>query len=1130
MLPGLSGSLVSEYFAEHFLQDTFASELDREGAAAARAAFARVLRAAASQLGPVCGPRHVHDLVTAPLARVLGHELTSLRTTAHGSALIASRDASPPGPLFFTTAWGEQLDSYGRDAARASLADGASWCLCVNGAEARLLDARRSYARRFAQFDLACVADDDRAFLVFWTLLRSASFAATSLPVPGRLPLLDRVILASDRSTLGVCRSLQDGVLGALAQLLGGFIRGTRSRRAPSPPDLAAVHGQALTVIYRVLFLLFAESRRLVPTWHAVYRESYSVESLVAAAERQQRADGLWESLQAISRLSHAGCHAGDLRVTPFNGRLFSPVATPIAERASVDDEVARQVVLSLATTPRPGGRARIVYRDLDVEQLGAVYESVLDYSPVVTSAGPDPRARGSGPARPLRPCVELAPGSSLRKATASFYTPRALTTYLVRRTLGPLVADATPEQILSLRVLDPATGSGAFLVAACRFLAAEYASALVRTGRCLSSDIDDHDRRAFRRAVAQRCLYGVDSNPMAVQLARLSLWLATLSPDRPLTFLDHRLLAGDSLVGASLDDLLRGASGKPRPREQGNDTLPLFGANVIGPALQAVLPVRHSIAETPDDTVLNVREKERLVAGLAGPCSPLAAWKAVLDLWCAQRFLQGRAVLPPGAFPALADHLLGGRSALPPAVVERLLSEARAALARLSPFHWTLEFPEVFYSPDGTPLPRPGFDAVLGNPPWDMIRADNPGDGSGEARARASAFIRFARDSGIYRARGEGHANRFQLFVERAFQLTREGGRVGLVLPWGLLSDQGCAPLRRLLFDRATVDGVIGFDNADRIFPIHRSVRFVVLSATNGGTTDRLRARLAERDTAVLDRIPENDTLAFPIVLRRTLIERLSGRTLAIPNVRGPRDVGLLEKLSGSAPGLSSSEGWGATFSRELNATDDAGHFTKEHTGLPVLEGKHIQPFRMLSTTAARRIAPAAARRLLGEAALERPRLAYRDVSSATNRLTLIAAIVPARCVTIHTLFCLRTPLPARAQWFLCGLFNSLIANFFVRFWVSSHVTTGIIGRLPAPRPDPTDRGFKRVASLAARLSRRTDPLADAAYPCLQAEVARLYRLTRSEFEQILETFPLIEAGVKAACLECFDELARQP
>jgi len=239
----------------------------------------------------------------------------------------------------------------------------------------------------------------------------------------------------------------------------------------------------------------------------------------------------LWDSLRAIARLAHSGCHAGDLRVTPFNGRLFSPARTPLAERRGLDDERARRALLSLATRASAGGagRERIAYRDLGVEQLGSVYESLLDYRPAADPIG-------------------LVAGSGVRKSTGTFYTPQPIAEYLVRGTLRPLVERADPHEILALRVVDPSMGSGAFLVAACHYLAQAYEASLVRAGGCHPGDIGEADRAALRRTIAERCLYGVDINPMAVQLARLSLWLTTLAADRPLTFLDHDARRGSSV------------------------------------------------------------------------------------------------------------------------------------------------------------------------------------------------------------------------------------------------------------------------------------------------------------------------------------------------------------------------------------------------------------------------------------------------------------------------------------------------------------------------------------------------------------------------------------------------------
>ena len=235
-------------------------------------------------------------------------------------------------------------------------------------------------------------------------------------------------------------------------------------------------------MLYRVLFLLFAEARGLVPLWHPVYRERYSLEAITRVLLEGRPYKGLWRTVQAISRLAHAGCKAGELRVTAFNGRLFAPSQAAAFDSTRLSDVVMSRTVIALSSTPngRHGGRTKILYRDLDVEQLGAVYERVLEYEP--TTEGPVPLERTR----------------DIRKSSGSFYTPRAVTTYLVRQTLEPLIRGRTADEILTLRVLDPAMGSGAFLVAACRYLASAVEEALVHEGRWHTHDVTSADRVAL--------------------------------------------------------------------------------------------------------------------------------------------------------------------------------------------------------------------------------------------------------------------------------------------------------------------------------------------------------------------------------------------------------------------------------------------------------------------------------------------------------------------------------------------------------------------------------------------------------------------------------------------------------
>lgn len=1094
MIPGLSGSLLShEALAEGI-------RIARDEAVAPAPVRRRLVAwhaAVTREIGPASGLRAVYDRVALPLMTELGFQV-AMPDHPPGRALRAVLHAGgAPAAALLVLPWGEEPGAGWREGVRLGIAQGLHWCLCLNGRAVRVLDAQRTYARRFVEFDLAATLESDAAFHTFWRLLHAGAFTT------GGRPALDAAVAESEAHRIAVRASLQLGVRDALGCLIDAFARGRR-RRADSPQPL---FDEALIVIYRVLFLLFAEARGLVPKWHPVYRVSYTIEALREPIERHARPDGLWESLQAIARLAHRGCHAGSLRVVPFNGGLFSPSGAPLAESLRLDDGRVREALLALTTRAERGERRRISYADLGVEQLGGVYERILDLEP---SWGD---ARG--------PAVTLTPGGR-RKAAGAFYTPRPLAEYLVRRTLAPLVRDASAEDILSLRVLDPAMGSGAFLVAACRYLAAAYEAALVRDGGPAAADLTEAERSGFRRRIAQRCLYGVDINPMAVQLGRLSLWLATLAADRPLTFLDHHLRTGNSLAGASLADLCS-RSPSPRARRSAGRALPLFDGSAAGGAIGEAVGTLTFITTAPGDTVLQVREKERLLAALGGERAPLGRWKAAADLWCAG-WLDAGLSAGGGAssrlFGALLDDVLERRGCLPDHVSGPRLARARETARRERFFHWTLEFPEVFYDAAGQPLAHAGFDAVIGNPPWEMLRGPRPG-------ADASGLAAFARASGVYALQGDGHANLFQLFLERTLRLVREGGRYGLILPSGLASDHGCAALRRHLLDRTDLDTFVSLENRDGLFPIHRALRFLLLAGTAGGETAAVPCRSGVRAPDVLDRFPDAGADAGSVPISRALIARLSSAQAAIPDLRTAADVALVSKIAFSIPPLTEAAGWNVRFGRELNATDDRRHFVplaggRPRTSYPVIEGKQIAPFTVDVASARLGIPARTARRLLDPAeSFARPRLAYRDVASAANRLTLIAAIVPARTVTTHTLFCLKGRPGRVEQEYLCAIFNSFVANYLVRLRVGMHVTTSILESLPVPIAGRDAPAFQALARLARLLARHPGDTAAAA--SLQACVARLYGLDEAEFRHVLASFPLVPAAIREAALSAF-------
>jgi hypothetical protein len=1183
MLNGLSGSLLSHYFAERLLDESFAGQLGEAVSRHAQQRLARWWAGQGSQLGPASSVRAIWDQGAAPLAEILGftvsHPEVSLR--AAGAPGLDIRGAAPSGLdirgaeapgldndeircSLLTSAnsrmallvghWSNSLDTLWRKAVRTGIGFQASWCLCTNGRDLRLVDTERTYSRAYLQFDLERAIADPRTFAVFWGAMRAEAFQATAREGS----LIAQIIQRSASHGEAVSRSLRSGVIDAVQQLLvgllatkgpakaGHYVQGpaNRLRQGYPPPlgygavapkfagiprttadggqeagryqgsvpetndpdeaDLSAGFDESLTIVYRWLFLMFAEARGLVPNWHPIYRDSYTIESLRVEVERTEEARGLWETLQAIARLAHRGCRAGTLVVAPFNGRLFSPSHAPLAESRPVNDSVARNALMALSTTANHKlGRTRIDYRDLGVEQLGAIYETVLEYVP---------RATG------------LKRGGDRRKATGSFYTPQSITDYVVRRTLHPLAEHASAEHILALRIVDPAMGSAAFLVAACRYLARAYERALLREGSCHEGEIDESDRAGFRRLVAQRCLFGVDLNPTAVQLARLSLWLATLAAGKPLSFLDHHLVCGDSLLGASPIDLAR----QPPPRRRQSSTrrrnieTPLFLNLDLEPSLAHAVLERRWLADTGDDTLEIVREKEKRLGRLAGAMR----WKALADLWCACWMWPEPDTAPgPAVFAALIDVLTHGRSTLPEKLSSTLLDRSRAIAQTRRFFHWMLEFPEVYFDASGEPLPNAGFDAVLGNPPWDMLRADS-GDAREAARSSNTLTKHFFRNSGIYRYLDGGHINRYQVFLERALTLTRRGGRLGLLLPSGLATDHTSASLRRRLLEQADIDTLTGFDNRNAIFPIHRSVRFLICTATNGRPTQRIKCRFGIDNPGLLETIPDSGDRpgdpVYAITLTPPLIRSVAGDKLTIPDLRTAVDLAIVERIAHRFPRLGDHDGWNVRFGRELNATEDRRHFHTRATGLPVLEGKHIEPFRAHVERSCQRILEKTAAQLLDAAkTFGQRRLAYRDVASSTNRLSLIAAILPAGVVTTHSLFCLKTFLVADDQEYLCAMLNSFVANYLVRQVMTTHLGSTTVEELRVPKLAYASPAFGEIVELAIGLrTHATD--GDAAR--LQALAAHNYGLTIEDFRHVLSTFPLVSEAERSKALEEFE------
>ncbi len=1026
-----------------------------------------VLRRASLQLGPACGSSAVWRILAGPLTGILGWRDTDAARESIGALSVqVVRLQGPdarPGPrqvLLVALPWGVLPGPVTRAVCRRALDEGIRWAMVTNGQVWRWLDGHRPLGRQYVEIQLAAAHADERVWEALWVMGHAAN---------DRLDGLERLT-----------RSMEAGATQAVRQAVAGV-------RSELTHQLRATDEEVLTHVFRWLFLLFAEARGLLPMHNPVYRQAYAISSLAQYARLGTPPFNLWDGLRASARLAHAGSLHPLLTVTALNGALFEPSATPRAARQHLPDAKVGPMLDALTTVTRGGRRTRVSFADLGVEHLGTIYEDVLAGSP-----------------------------DMVRKQTGTFYTPRDLADTLVADTLAPLVTGRSADEILALRVLDPAAGSGAILASAARYLLGALEAAWVREGRGGPLDVPADERSGAIRRIVEQCLYGVDLHGRAIQVARLSLWLVSMTRERPLTFLDHHLRQGNSLIGTTPADIVArrpGARGMPGfHRRQGPSAqLALFDLEAWDRQAGMLALALTRLTSGPSDTAGDVHGKTRRFRALQEDAA-LRRWKRRADLWCGAWMHAGH--IPDGLWSDL-DRFAGDEPTSAPREALAPLAGKLEAIARdVGCFHWPLEFPEVFHA-----RTDPGFDAVIANPPWEMLRADL-GTSADRAASRTSMMQaqRFLSRCGSYSAATTGHRNLYQLFVERMLQMCRQGGRLGVVAPWGLLTEHASAATRRALFASASVDAVTVFDNRRRIFPIHRSVRFVGVTATKGSPTTGLTLRatvtsLEGRKGSGLD-VPS-------LRLDAGLLRRADPEGLALPCLRSALEVRALEAILARGTRLGEPP-WSLRFGRELNATDDRALLRDEPPGpgrLPVIGGRHLRPFAAVVPVGGPSLSQSDAASRLPHAAWRRWRLAYRDVASATNRLSLIAAPLPPGVLSTHTVFVTRRPPGGRRLLYLSGVLNSFVANWFVRLYMGTHVTSALLARLPVPVPGTAPELARRIARLAGRLRRCDGEGIDARaeYAELQVAVARLYGLQPEVFAAIAESFPLIAADVRA-------------
>lgn len=734
-----------------------------------------------------------------------------------------------------------------------------TWGILSNGQQWRLVHKESSYKLDvYFEIDLEKALENESlgAIAYFYAFFRQAALLPDN---QGRIFLND-ALQDSRAYALQLESDLRENAYKALEQLILGFLAPSRNRLdVNNPAHRQQVYDNSLYLLYRILFLFYGESRGLLPMPNPEYR-NYSLQALAqTAADLVDEGKNIppmttihWAHLRTLFQIINGDDEALNqhLGVPRYNGGLFNPALYPFLDEHVVGDRHLIQAIdyLGRRAVVREGryaGRERVDYRTLGVRQLGSIYEGLLEYQPRQASE-PMAAVRQKGaekwlPASQVKGRTEilerrepgelyLATDKGERKATGSYYTPDYIVKYIVEQTLGPLVERVRQEAagdtarfvagILQLNVLDPAMGSGHFLVEATDFLARALATGADVPGadnlpkvlnlRKVNEEADD--LVYWRRQVVERCIYGVDKNRLAVELAKLSLWLVTVAADQPLSFLDHHLRHGDSLVGARLADLAH-APGPTKNKATTDEQLLLFDEGVFAQdafrAVGGMLTIEGMLSESIDD----IHAKEQLYTDLRGH---LSRWKQQADLWVSYYFGNAysreeyadlaRYWQQSGNAEELADSptRLLANSLLTPQQRQPFLTHP--AVVANDYFHWELEFPELFFDRNGQPLQeRAGFDAVIGNPPYFSISLLNDNE---------KDFL-----SDVYSLVYSGNSDVMYYFIKTGIDLNKRKGLLGLIVPRYFIKAHFADKLRDFILKESTLKKLVDFNNF-QVFP----------------------------------------------------------------------------------------------------------------------------------------------------------------------------------------------------------------------------------------------------------------------------------------------------------------------
>jgi hypothetical protein len=792
--------------------------------------------------------------------------------------------------------------------------DDTLWGLVTNGALIRLVRDNASLTRpAYIEADLVQIFtnEDAASFAVLWLLIHRSRFGVADAPATDCA--LERWRDAGSREGEVARDRLAVQVQIALKVLGSGFLEAN--------PDLAAKlksgevnltewFNEILRLVYRLIFLMVAEDRNLLhpekakPEPRKLHAEGYSLATLRAQCFRAATWDKHHDRYEGIKIIFRALAHGQEVLALPALGGLFSDDKLPHLEIARLRNRAFMEALYRLSWLSDKTGMVPVNWRAMETEELGSVYESLLELQPQLGVDG-----------KSLVFASEVAEQKgNQRKTTGSYYTPDSLVQALLDTALDPVLDRTEAEAadpakaLLKLSVIDPACGSGHFLLAAARRIATRLARIRAEGTPALS------DFRHALRDVARSCLHGVDRNPMAVELTKVALWIETVDPGLPLGFFDAQIRCGDALLGVFdlkvLQDGIPDVAYKPltgddkdtakyylqanRAAKAGQGGFDFRTGKVAMPAMKPLALDFSGFRDLPEDTVEQIGAKAARFHELRKE-QPFVRATAAADLYVAAFLLPKVGGAPAGTSARTVPTTEELWLALSQGEMRQAMMDAPTAARGARAFHWPLEFPDV--------MQRGGFDVVLGNPPWERIKLQeqeffaarspdiagapnkaarerlmkalrNAPEESGEqalldafevAKRQADATSEFARipgeDGGRFPLTGRGDVNTYALFAEHFARLVGLTGRAGVIVPTGIATDATTAPFFAALVDDKRLSQLVDFENRAGLFPaVDSRMKFCILTIGRNEGTARFAFFLT--DPAQLTEAARNFTL----------------------------------------------------------------------------------------------------------------------------------------------------------------------------------------------------------------------------------------------------------------------------